>query len=153
MDYHANLALQNMRSAGCLTEELVKPQLAGCINVDWWAPDDVGDSNPECTINMVDFQDFSSAAKDVLAVDAYPAARLAILRACPLEASMEHYCTYPSHTSDHIPKLIDSGANPPQPLAATGGCASMSRVHPYGSDGAASMCRFDGPFWGIGVSI
>ena len=80
LDYRMNLAFENTRSQGYVTEKLVEPLLAGCIPIYWGAPDVVRDFNPGCMINVSDFPDFDSAIEHILKVDADDALYLQYLR-------------------------------------------------------------------------
>jgi hypothetical protein len=151
LDYRMNLAFENTRSPGYVTEKLVEPLLAGCIPIYWGAPDVVRDFNPGCMINVSDFPDFGSAIEHILKVDADPAARLAILNAPPFRDNVEPACLAPSYMADHIIKLIDSGAKPGRRTYRH----RRLREHVYGSSLRQSWvslkCRIDGLAWKLGA--
>lgn len=151
LDYRMNLAFENTRSAGYVTEKLVEPLLAGCVPIYWGAPDVTRDFNPDCMINVADFPDFDSAIDHILAVDADPAARLAILNAPPFRGNAEPACLAPSYMTDHIIKLIDSGAKPGRRTYRH----RRLREHVYGSSLRQSWvsvkCRIDGLAWRLGL--
>jgi hypothetical protein len=146
-----NLAFENTRSPGYVTEKLVGPLLAGCIPIYWGAPDVVRDFNPGCMINVSDFPDFDSAIEHILKVDADPAARLALLNATPFRDNVEPACLAPSYMADHIIKLIDSGAKPGRRTYRH----RRLREHVYGSSLRQSWvslkCRIDGLAWKLGA--
>jgi hypothetical protein len=151
LDYRMNLAFENTRSQGYVTEKLVEPLLAGCIPIYWGAPDVVRDFNPGCMINVSDFPDFDSAIEHILKVDADPAARLAILNAPPFRDNVEPACLAPSYMADHIIKLIDSGSKPGRRTYRH----RRLREHVYGSSLRQSWvslkCRIDGLAWKLGA--
>lgn len=151
LDYRMNLAFENTRSEGYVTEKLVEPLLAGCIPIYWGAPDVTRDFNPDCMINVADFPDFDSAIDHILAVEADPAARLAILNAPPFRGNVEPACLAPSYMADHIIKLIDSGAKPGRRTYRH----RRLREHVYGSSLRQSWvsvkCRIDGLAWRLGL--
>ena len=151
LGYRMNLAFENTRSPGYITEKLVEPLLAGCIPVYWGAPDVARDFNPACMINVADFPDFDSAIDHILTVDADPAARLAILSAPPFRENVEPACLAPSYMADHIIKLIDSGAKPGRRTYRH----RRLREHVYGSSLRQSWvslkCRIEGLAWKLGA--
>ena len=151
LDCRMNLAFENTRSAGYVTEKLVEPLLAGCVPIYWGAPDVARDFNPDCMINVADFPDFDSAIDHILAVDADPVARLAILSAPPFKGNVEPACLAPSYMADHIIKLIDSGAKPGRRTYRH----RRLREHVYGSSLRQSWvslkCRMEGIAWKLGA--
>jgi hypothetical protein len=151
LGYRMNLAFENTRSPGYITEKLVEPLLAGCIPVYWGAPDVARDFNPACMINVADFPDFDAAIDHILAVDADPAARLAILSAPPFRENVEPACLAPSYMADHIIKLIDSGAKPGRRSYRH----RRLREHVYGSslrqNWVSLKCRIEGLAWKLGA--
>lgn len=151
LDYRMNLAFENTRSQGYVTEKLVEPLLAGCIPIYWGAPDVTRDFNPGCMINVSDFPDFDSAIEHILKVDADPAARLAILNAPPFRDNLEPACLAPSYMADHIIKMIDSGAKPGRRTYRH----RRLREHVYGSflrqSWVSLKCRIDGLAWKLGA--
>lgn len=151
LGYRMNLAFENTRSAGYVTEKLVEPLLAGCVPIYWGAPDVTRDFNPDCMINVADFPDFGSAIDHILAVDADPAARLAILNAPPFRGNVEPACLAPSYMADHIIKLIDSGVKPGRRTYRH----RRLREHVYGSflrqSWVSLKCRIEGLAWKLGA--
>lgn len=151
LGYRMNLAFENTRSPGYITEKLVEPLLAGCIPVYWGAPDVARDFNPACMINVADFPDFDAAIDHILAVDADPAARLAILSAPPFRDNIEPACLAPSFVADHIIRLLDSNTRPGRRTYRH----RRLREHVYGSplrqSWASLKCRIDGLAWRLGL--
>jgi len=151
LDYRMNLAFENTRSEGYITEKLVEPLLAGCIPIYWGAPDVARDFNPGCMINVTDFADFDSAIEHILAVDANPEARLAILNAPVFRDNVEPACMAPSYMTDPIIRLIDSGTKPGRRSYRH----RRLREHVYGSPLKQSWvslkCRLDGLAWRMGL--
>jgi hypothetical protein len=151
--YRMNLAFENTRSPGYVTEKLVEPLLAGCIPIYWGAPDVYRDFNPGCMINVADFPDFDSAIEHILAVDASPEARLAILNAPVFKDNIEPACMAPSYMTDPIVRLIDSGAKPGRRSYRH----RRLREHVYGSPLKQSWvslkCRLDGLSWRLGLRL
>jgi hypothetical protein len=151
--YRMNLAFENTRSPGYVTEKLVEPLLAGCVPIYWGAPDVYRDFNPDCMINVADFPDFDSAIEHILAVDASPEARLAILNAPVFKDNIEPACMAPSYMTDPIVRLIDSGAKPGRRSYRH----RRLREHVYGSPLKQSWvslkCRLDGLSWRLGLRL
>lgn len=151
LDYRMNLAFENTRSEGYITEKLVEPLLAGCIPIYWGAPDIARDFNPGCMINVADFPDFDSAIEHILAVDANPEARLAILNAPVFKDNVEPACMAPAYMTDPIIRLIDSGIKPGRRSYRH----RRLREHVYGSPLKQSWvslkCRLDGLAWRMGL--
>lgn len=153
LDYRMNLAFENTRSEGYITEKLVEPLLAGCIPIYWGAPDIARDFNPGCMINVADFPDFDSAIEHILALDANPEARLAILNAPVFKNNIEPACMAPAYMTDPIIRLIDSGAKPGRRSYRH----RRLRKHVYGSPLKQSWvslkCRLDGLAWRLGLRL
>lgn len=153
LDYRMNLAFENTRSEGYITEKLVEPLLAGCIPIYWGAPDIARDFNPGCMINVADFPDFDSAIEHILAVDANPEARLEILNQPVFKDNVEPACLASSYMADPIIRLIDSGAKP----GRRSYCHRRLREHVYGSQLKQSWvslkCRLDGLAWRMGLRL
>jgi len=153
LNYRMNLAFENTRSEGYITEKLVEPLLAGCIPIYWGAPDVTRDFNPGCMINVADFPDFDCAIEHVLAVDADPEARLAILNAPVFKDNVEPLCMNPSYMMNPIIRLIDSGAKPGRRSFRQ----RRLREHVYGSPLQQSWvslkCRLDGLAWRMGLRL
>lgn len=148
--YRMNLAFENTRSPGYITEKLVEPLLAGCIPVYWGAPDVTRDFNPGCMINVSDFPDHDAAIEHILAVDADPAARLALLQAPVFKDGVEPACLAPAYMADPIQHLIDAGTKPGRRVYRH----RRLREHVYGSSWRQSWvslsCRLDGLAWKLG---
>jgi hypothetical protein len=151
LDYRMNLAFENTRSDGYITEKLVEPLLAGCVPIYWGAPDIARDFNPGCMINVADFPDFDSAIEHILAVDANPEARLAILNAPVFKDNIEPACMAPSYVADPIIRLINSGTKPGRRSYRQ----RRLREHVYGSPLKQSWvslkCRLDSIAWRTGL--
>jgi hypothetical protein len=149
--YRMNLAFENSRSPGYITEKLVEPLLAGCVPIYWGAPDVGRDFNPGCMINVSDFPDFESAIEHILDVDQNEAARQSILDAPAFTDNQEPACLKPAFIADPIAKLIDS-CTPPGRRSYR---HRRLREHTYGSpfhQTLASLgCRLDGILWKLGV--
>lgn len=149
--YRMNLAFENSRSPGYITEKLVEPLLAGCIPIYWGAPDVARDFNPRCMINVSDFPDFETAIEHILAVDQDEAATRAILDEPAFTGNVEPACLRPEFIADPIARLIDSGV-PPGKRAYR---HRRLREHAYSSPLHQSIvslgCRLDGLFWKLGV--
>ena len=111
-NYRMNLAFENTRSPGYVTEKLVEPLLVGCVPIYWGAPDVYRDFNPACMINVADFPDFDAAIEHILKVDADPTARQAILSAPAFKDDREPDCLQPRYVAEPLRQLIDSGASP-----------------------------------------
>jgi len=150
LGYRMNMAFENTRSPGYVTEKLVEPLLAGCIPIYWGAPDVARDFNPGCMINVADFPDFDGAIEHILKVDADPQARLAILTAPAFKDDVEPACLAPAYMADPITRLIDSGVKPGRRTYRH----RRLREHVYGSPFRQSMvsliCRLDGLAWKAG---
>lgn len=148
--YRMNLAFENTRSPGYVTEKLVEPLLAGCIPIYWGAPDVYRDFNPACMINVADFPDFDAAIEHILKVDADPATRHAILSAPAFKDDREPDCLQPRYVAEPLRRLIDSGAGPGERRYRH----RRLREHVYGSPlrqtWVSLRCRLDGLAWKMG---
>ena len=150
LNYRMNLAFENTRSEGYVTEKLIEPLAAGCIPIYWGAPDVTRDFNPGCMINVADFPTFDDAVAHILKVDADPQARLAILNAPAFKNNTEPACLAPAYMAEPILRLIDSGAKPGRRSYRH----RRLREHVYGSPLRQSWislkCRLDGLAWKLG---
>jgi len=151
LDYRMNLAFENTRSEGYITEKLVEPLLAGCIPIYWGAPDVDHDFNPGCMINVADFPDFDSAIEHILAVDASPEARLAILNAPVFKDNVEPACMAPSYMTDPIIRLIDSGTRPGRRSYRRRRLREHVYESPLKQSWVSLKCRLDGLAWRMGL--
>ena len=71
-DYKFSIAFENSSDFGYLCEKIIEPLKVGTIPIYWGAPD-VGDYiNPECFINVNDFDSFDDCINYVKKVDADP---------------------------------------------------------------------------------
>ena len=149
--YRMNLAFENTRSPGYVTEKLVEPLLAGCIPIYWGAPDVARDFNPACMINVADFPDFDAAIEHILKVDADLHARQAILGAAVFKDGVEPACLSPEYVAEPLMRLIDAGTKPGKRSYRH----RRLREHVYGSAFRQSLvsllCRLDGMAWKLGV--
>jgi hypothetical protein len=151
LSYRMNLAFENTRSPGYVTEKLVEPLLAGCIPIYWGAPDVARDFNPACMINVADFPDFDAAIEHILKVDADPHARQAILGAAVFKDGVEPACLSPEYMAEPLVRLIDAGTKPGKRSYRH----RRLREHVYDSAFRQSLvsllCRLDGMAWKLGV--
>jgi hypothetical protein len=148
--YRMNLAFENTRSPGYVTEKLVEPLLAGCVPIYWGAPDVYRDFNPGCMINVADFPDYDTAIEHILKVDADPAARLALLSAPAFKDDREPDCLRPDYVAEPLQRLLDSGTAPGKRRYRH----RRLREHVYESPLRQSLtslrCRLDGLAWKLG---
>ncbi len=79
--YKFNLALENSSFRGYVTEKIVEPLAAPTVPIYWGAPDVTADFNPECFINVSDYDSIDSFVRDLRHIDTTPERYLSILRA------------------------------------------------------------------------
>jgi len=70
--YLFNIAFENSSFPGYTTEKIAEPWLEGCIPIYWGDPEVTRDINPDCFINMHDFDCFDAAIAHIKEVDASP---------------------------------------------------------------------------------
>ena len=149
--YRFNLAFENTRSPGYVTEKLVEPLLVGCIPVYWGAPDVSEAFDPGCMIDVSGFPTFEDAIEHILRVDADPEARLRLLRTPPFRGNREPDCLSDSYLVDPMLRLLDSGARP----GARRYRHRRLREHVYGSPWRQTWvslaCRAEGLAWKLGL--
>jgi hypothetical protein len=149
--FRFNVAFENTSSPGYVTEKLVEPLLAGAIPIYWGAPDVSQDFNPGCMIDVSRFASTGDAIDHILAVDADPAARLAMLSASPFRENREPDCLSDEYLVGPLLRLIDSGAAPGRRRYRH----RILREHAYDSPFQQRMvslgCRLDGMLWKLGV--
>ena len=149
--FRFNLAFENTSSPGYVTEKLVEPLLASTIPIYWGAPDVDRDFNHGCMIDVSRFASDREAIDHILAVDADPAARLALLSASPFRGNREPACLSDEYLVGPLLRLIDSGAKPGRRHYRH----RTLREHAYSSPLRQRLvslgCRLDGLFWKLGV--
>lgn len=149
--YRMNLAFENTRSPGYITEKLVEPLLAGCIPIYWGAPDVARDFNPGCMINVADFPDFDAAIDHILAVDTDEAASQAILDEPAFPDNLAPACLEPSYVADPIARLIDSSLAPGKRSYRHRRLREHAYASPLHQSITSLKCRLDGLAWKMGL--
>ena len=79
--YLFNIAFENSSFPGYTTEKIAEPWLEGCIPIYWGDPEIARDINPDCFINMHNFNSFDAAIAYIKEVDASPALQIKYLSA------------------------------------------------------------------------
>ena len=79
--YLFNIAFENSSYPGYTTEKIAEPWLEGCIPIYWGDPEIARDINPDCFINMHNFNSFDSAITYINEVDASPRLQIKYLSA------------------------------------------------------------------------
>ena len=79
--YLFNIAFENSSYPGYTTEKIAEPWLEGCIPIYWGDPEITRDINPDCFINMHDFDCFDTAIAYIKEVDASPELQIKYLSA------------------------------------------------------------------------
>ena len=145
-----NLAFENSRSPGYITEKLVEPLVAGCIPIYWGAPDIAGDFNPSCMVNISDFPDTDAAIDHILRLDESPEMRLEMLRATPFPENTPPACTSLDHIRQPLARLLAENPRPGRRVYRR----RRLRQHVYGGPIRQSLvslgCRLDGLLWKMG---
>ena len=70
--YLFNIAFENSSYPGYTTEKIAEPWLEGCIPIYWGDPEIARDINPDCFINMHNFNSFDAAIAYIKEVEASP---------------------------------------------------------------------------------
>jgi|TARA_B110000261_G_scaffold35677_1_gene41373 hypothetical protein len=107
--YLFNIAFENSSFPGYTTEKIAEPWVEGCIPIYWGDPEVTRDINPDCFINMHDFDCFDTAIVYIKEVDASPELQTKYLSA-PFFRNNE----VPDHLKDEViaknlKYFIDSG--------------------------------------------
>ena len=107
--YLFNIAFENSSFPGYTTEKIAEPWLEGCIPIYWGDPEVTRDINPDCFINMHDFDCFDSAIAYIKEVDASPELQIKYLSAPFFRNNL-----VPEHLKDEViaqnlKYFIDSG--------------------------------------------
>lgn len=68
-DYLFNIAFENKSYPGYTTEKIAEPWVEGCIPIYWGDPKVTIDINPDCFINIHDFNNFDEAIAYIIEVD------------------------------------------------------------------------------------
>lgn len=148
--FRFNLAFENTRSPGYVTEKLVEPLLAGAIPIYWGAPDVDREFDPGCMIDVSRFPDERAAIEHVLAVDADRGLRRALLAAPPFRGNRPPACLSDEYLAAPLVALVDGGGRP----GARSYRHRTLREHVYGSPTkqrlASLACRLDGLMWKLG---
>jgi hypothetical protein len=107
--YLFNIAFENSSFPGYTTEKIAEPWLEGCIPIYWGDPEVTRDINPDCFINMHDFDCFDAAIAHIKEVDASPELQIKYLSAPFFRNNL-----VPEHLKDEViaqnlKYFIDSG--------------------------------------------
>ena len=107
--YLFNIAFENSSLPGYTTEKIAEPWLEGCIPIYWGDPEVTRDINPDCFINMHDFDCFDAAIAHIKEVDASPELQIKYLSAPFFRNNL-----VPEHLKDEViaqnlKYFIDSG--------------------------------------------
>ncbi len=149
--FRMNLAFENSRSPGYITEKLVEALLAGCIPIYWGAPDVDRDFNPRCMINVSDFKNFDEAIDHILAVDANDAASRAILDEPAFRENRAPPCLEPAFMASPIMRLIDAGRAPGKRNYRHRRLREHAYASPFRQSLVSLKCRLDGLAWKMGL--
>jgi hypothetical protein len=103
-----NLACENSRSPGYVTEKLVDAIHACAVPIYWGAPDVGRDFDPRCLINISDYADLDEATEAILRVDQDEAARRRILEAPVFLGNAAPECMSPQHLLAPLTDLLES---------------------------------------------
>ena len=107
--YLFNIAFENSSYPGYTTEKIAEPWVEGCIPIYWGDPEVTRDINPDCFINMHDFDCFDAAIAHIKEVDASPELQIKYLSAPFFRNNL-----VPEHLKDEViaqnlKYFIDSG--------------------------------------------
>lgn len=148
--FRFNLAFENTRSPGYVTEKLVEPLLVGCIPIYWGAPDVHEAFNPGCMIDVSAYPTLEDAVEGVLRVDDDPAARLRLLSTPPFRDNQPPECLSDDYLAGPVLRWLDSGPRPGRRRYRH----RRLREHVYGSawhqTRVSLACRLDGLLWRMG---
>jgi hypothetical protein len=150
-EFRFNLAFENTCSCGYVTEKLVEPLLTGSIPIYWGAPDVGSEFNPDCMINVAEFPSDKAAIDHILAVDADPKARLALLSAPPFRDNLEPTCLSDDHLVGPLLALLDSGARPGVRRYRYRTLREHAYASPIRQRLSSLGCRIDGLLWKLGM--
>ncbi len=87
--YKFNLALENSRVEGYVTEKLLEPLVASTVPLYWGAPDAGMDFNPEAFVNIADYNSMDNFIADLKRIDNDNDSYMKILRAPKLLSDCE----------------------------------------------------------------
>lgn len=148
--YRFNLAFENTRSRGYITEKLVEPLLVGCIPIYWGAPD-VGEAfDPGCMINVSAFPTFEDAIEEVLRVDAEEGLRRRMLATPPFRGNCEPECMTDDYLVGPVLALLDSGVGPGTRRYRHRRLREHVYASPWEQTWVSLRCRLDGVLWRMG---
>lgn len=106
-NYKFNLALENSRIDGYVTEKIVEPCAAATVPIYWGAPDVVKDINPASFVNAADYDTLDSLVNAVRELDTSPQEYLKMLRA-PIFLS-DLPADFDSRLSEFLCGIVDGG--------------------------------------------
>lgn len=110
LNYRFNIACENSRSPGYITEKLVEPLMAGAIPIYWGAPDVYRDFNPGCMLNVSDFRSLGDLVSELRRLDDDKDARLRMLQAPVFQGNRLPECMSDAHLSLPLIDLIENRA-------------------------------------------
>ena len=146
-----NIAVENSRSPGYITEKLIDPLLAGSIPIYWGAPDVLRDFDPRCMINVADFDDLGALAAEVMRIDGDIEARRSMLNAPVFAGNQEPACMTDAYVADPLTDLIENRQPTPRRVRKR-----RLREHIKAEQGAFAykrdklLCKMESLVWKFG---
>lgn len=146
-----NIAVENSRSTGCITEKLIDPLLAGSIAIYWGAPDVLRDFDPHCMINVADFDNLDALVAEVMRIDGDFKAQRRMLNAPVFAGNKEPACMTDAYVADPLTDLIENRQPAPRRVRKR-----RLREHIKAEQGAFAykrdklLCKMESLLWKFG---
>lgn len=103
-----NIAFENMSIPGYITEKIIDPLIVGCVPVYWGTSDVLGDFNPDCFINRLNFKSDEAMIQRVIEIDDDPELFAKIQTAPRFTDQQKHPSYFIENLLDKIDTLMES---------------------------------------------
>jgi hypothetical protein len=107
-DYQFNIACENSRSPGYITEKLIDPLLVGSVPIYWGDPEIERDFNLNCMINVSEFKSLNDLVDHILTVAKNNSLRQSILEAPVFRDNQLPHCTTDEYISEPVIDLLEN---------------------------------------------
>lgn len=153
-DYQFNIACENSRSPGYITEKLIDPLLVGSVPVYWGDPEIGRDFNLKCMINVSDFKSLHDLVDYILMVAENDSLRQSILEAPVFRNNQLPLCTTDKYISEPVIDLLENrsaGIRTPRIRRLREHLKSQQNYLSYKSE--KLFCKMESLLWNQGFRI
>lgn len=149
--FRFNIACENSRSPGYITEKLLDPILVGSVPIYWGAPDLLRDFDPRCMINVSDYATLDELGEAVLRIDDDPVARRRLLEAPVFARNLPPACMDGAYVVAPLVDLIENRRAAPRrfrPRRIREHVKEARGTFAYKMD--KTICKMEAMLWRLG---